>query len=187
MVDHVLTQKRDSDVFVAFFFPRFDDQQSLKAETVIRSIIRQTLDPGNLSDRVEVQLRKVDQLSGLDQLLELLRSRIAELRTLYVVIDGLDEFENPERDDILKVLSCLFSHESKVRIFLAGRESLSAEIRTIFPSIEHISMSCPLARPDIESYVDSLIQTKLGRDLNVSDQGLIKDIKQALIKGADGM
>ena len=187
VIDHILTEKRDPDVSVAFFFPRFDDQQSLKADTAIRSIVRQALDAGNLPEEAETWLNKVDLLSGLDELLELLRIKVAQLKTFYIVIDGLDEFEKPQRDDIFKALSCLASDGSSVRLFLASRESLSAELRHKFPSLEHISMSCPSAQPDIENYIEGLIQEKLGKDRIVANRGLVEEIRHALVKGADGM
>jgi hypothetical protein len=188
VIDHILMGKRDSDVFVAFYFPRFDDQLSLMAETAIKSIVRQVLEPRNLSKETEVRLKKVDLSSGLDELLELLRIKIAQLKRLYIIIDGLDEFQKPERDDLFKALSSLASYGSNLRLFLASRESLSAELRKIFPSLEHISMGCQLAQSDIELYIEGIIQEKLkNQDLTVGDPGLVAEIKEALVKGADGM
>ena len=74
-----------------------------------------------------------------------------------------------------------------MRLFLASRESLSAELRHKFPSLEHISMSCPSAQPDIENYIEGLIQEKLGKDRIVANRGLVEEIRHALVKGADGM
>ena len=188
VIDHILREKRDPDVSDAFFFPRFDDEQSLKAETAIRSVVRQAaFDARNLSKEAETWLKKVDPSSGLDELLELLRIKVAQLKTFYIIIVALDELEKPERDDIFKALSCLASDGSRVRLFLTSLESLSAELRHKFPSLEHISMSCPSAHSDIENYIECLIQEKLGKDLIVADRGLVEEIRQALVKGADGM
>lgn len=180
-------EKCDRDVSVAFYFPQFDNQESLTAEAAFSSIIRQTLDPQNLSKGVEALLRKMEPSQGLGELLDLLRARIAESRVFYIAIDGLDEFEKPERHDILRALSTLTSNESRIRLFLASRESLAAEIRTRFPSLQHVSMGSPSVHSDIKNYVEGIIQEKLGKDLIIGDQCLVEQIKQALVKGADGM
>jgi hypothetical protein len=183
-----LTEKRNSDVLVTFFFARFDDQQSLKAETIIKSIARQALGLGNLSEEAETLLEKVNLSTGLTELLELLRIRITQLRTFYIIIDGLDECEKADRDYLLKALSSVMSIASNARLFLASRDGLSGEVRKKFPSLENLSMSCPSAQSDIATYIESAIDEKLeSEDLNVGDRELVEEIRQALVKGAEGM
>ncbi|KAK4164976.1 ankyrin repeat-containing protein [Cladorrhinum sp. PSN259] len=189
-VNHVLAHKSGIGEIVVFFFPQFDDPQSLCAETVIRSIIRQSLDPVTLSEEMEADLVEMDQkpFTGLVELTVLLRKRVAQSKMLYIFIDALDEFEATERRTLLNLLVSLGSSGSGLKVFLAGRESLSGELKGKLTGIEHVSMASAQAKPDISLYIEEALQEKSDdRDLVVGDQLLILDIKQALVKHADGM
>lgn len=190
MIDHILTTKRASDVFVLFFFPRFDEMESLRAETILRSIVRQVLEPNDLSEQIETALGSMGQSSSTEseEVLELLQMGIAPLRTFYIIIDGLDECERNDRRDILQVLSSLISSSSKVKVFMASRENINREITKTFRVIEHISMGCPSGQSEIAAFVEDTLQERLEtEDLVVGDPTLINDVKQALIEGAEGM
>ena len=80
---------------VTFFFPQFDDPRSLSAETVIRLVIRQSLDSTTLSKELEASLVALNQkpFTELNDLKPLLSKRIDQSRAFYIFIDALDEFE----------------------------------------------------------------------------------------------
>jgi len=189
-VNHVLAYKGGIDEIVVFFFPQFDDPQSLCAETVIRSIIRQSLDPVTLSEEMEADLVEMDQKSstGLVELAVLLRKKVAQSKMFYIFIDALDEFEARERRALLDLLVSLGSGGSSLRVFLAGRESLVGELKGKLTGIEHVSMASAQAKPDIFLYIEEALQERIkARELVVGNHSLILDIKQALVKHADGM
>ncbi|KAK3373896.1 hypothetical protein B0T24DRAFT_529350, partial [Lasiosphaeria ovina] len=189
-VRYVLTHKSGIGEIVAFFFPQFDDPQSLCTETVIRSIIRQSLDPVTLSEEMEANLMEMDQkpFTGLVELTVLLRKIVAQSKIFYIFIDALDEFEPTERRALLDVLASLGLGGSGLRVFLAGRESLSGELKGKLMGIEHVSMASAEANTDITLYINETLQDRIQHgDLVVGDQSLILDIKQALVKHADGM
>lgn len=189
-VRHVLQCKSKTEN-VAFFFPHFNDPQSLCAETVIRSIIRQSLDPVTLSEEVEASLIEVDlkPSPGVDEWTVLLRQRLAQSEKFYIFIDALDEFEPKERRALIDLLASLGSSGgSGLRVFLAGRESLSGELKDKFPGIERLSMASAGANTDVALYVNEALQERIeNRDLVVGDQSLVLEIEHALTKHADGM
>ena len=189
-VRHVLQCKSKTEN-VAFFFPHFNDPQSLSAETVIRSIIRQSLDPVTLSEEVEASLIEVvlKPSTGVDELTVLLRQRLAQSERFYIFVDALDEFEPRERRALIDVLASLGSSGgSGLRVFLAGRESLSGELKDKLPGIERLSMASAGANTDVALYVNQALQERIeNRDLVVGDQSLVLEIEQALMKHADGM
>jgi hypothetical protein len=185
-----LAHKSGIGEIVAFFFPQFDDPQSLCAETVIRSIIRQSLDPVTLSEEMEADLVEMEQKpsTGLAELMVLLRKKVAQSKMFYIFIDALDEFEATERISLLDTLVSLNSGGSSLRVFLAGRESLSGELKGKLTCIERVSMASAEANVDIALYIEEALQKRIDdRQLVVGDQSLILDIKQALVKHADGM
>ncbi|KAI0006553.1 hypothetical protein F4779DRAFT_557782 [Xylariaceae sp. FL0662B] len=190
VVDEVL-REAGSSYLVSFFFIQPDDQVSLQADTILRSILRQRLpqDPNALSDEEQKKLQKLDDLSDLDRIVEYLRDVPPVPKTSYVIIDGLDECDKPERDKLLRALSSLIAvPTTNMKLFLAGRDSLSGEIQKTLRSMEHISMDSAGARTDIATYVNGVIEeeTESGA-LRVGDPSLIEEIKGALIQRADGM
>ncbi len=188
-VRHILQHKNKSES-VTFFFPQFNDSKSLCAETVIRSVIRQLLDPVTLPEEVEASLVEMDQKPSVetDELMVLLRQRLAQSERLYIFIDAVDEFEPRERRALLELLGSLGSGGSNLRVFLAGRESLSGELRDKFSGIERVSMASTGANADIALYVKQALQDRIeNKELVVGDKSLVLDIAQALTKHADGM
>lgn len=189
VIDKLLRDKPGPDVLVTFFFVRFDDQQSLKAETILRSILKQALDTIGLSEDIEAlleeSLRKMTFES--EDLVKLLETIVRDLKSLYIVIDGLDECDKTDRDELFKSLSLLIG-KTKTNVFLAARDSISEEVSGHFPSCKHLTMDCSSAQSDIATYVRGAVEQKIQNgDLHVGDPSLIEDIKNALSKGADGM
>ncbi|KAK3898976.1 hypothetical protein C8A05DRAFT_46840 [Staphylotrichum tortipilum] len=173
-------------------FPLTHGMPSLSAETVIRSIIRQSLDPVTLSEKVEASLAEIDQnpAAGVDTLTVFFRQRLAQSEKFFIFIDALDEFEPRERRVLLEFLASLDigSNEPGPKVFLAGRESLSGELKDKLPGIERISMASAEAKTDIAAYIKETLQERVeNQDLVVGDQSLISDIQQALTNHADGM
>ncbi|RDA85560.1 hypothetical protein CP532_3321 [Ophiocordyceps camponoti-leonardi (nom. inval.)] len=189
VVDEILTERHDTGILVAFFFVKFDDRQSTRAETIIKSVLRQVLEQCGLTKDVEDLLEKAQApLAELEKLTDIFRHALTSLSKLYVIIDGLDECEKTERRELLETLSSLAALGSKIRFFLAGRDSITMEIKKGFPSHHHVSMGSPLARPDIARYIEGAVEDKLEcEELIVRDPSLVDEIKLALNKGAEGM
>ncbi|KAI1076442.1 hypothetical protein F5B20DRAFT_572881 [Whalleya microplaca] len=190
VVDDVL-RKAGSSYLVSFFFIQPDEQVSLYTETILRSILRQRVpqDPDALSDEEENRLQTLNDFNELDKIVEYIRDSTPVTKTSYIIIDGLDESDKPERDKLLKaLLSLIAAPTMNMKIFLAGRDGLSGDIQKTFFSMEHISMDSADARNDIATYVNGVIQEKLESEaLQVGDPSLVEEIINALIQRADGM
>ena len=194
MVDRLLTEQVDEKshvkISVAFFLVRFDDQESTKADIILRSILRQAIDMAGLDDHIRKMLEKWqdDPLSETEDVVEMLCTVSKKLRNFYIVIDGLDECEKKDRNALLKGFSAISSATGNVKIFLSGRESMSTQVKKACQSLIHLSMSCRPAKSDIPKYIESAVQERLrNEELIVGDQTLINEIKEALNRGADGM
>jgi hypothetical protein len=189
-VSYVFAHKSRTGEIITFFFPQFNDPQSLCAETVIRSIIRQSLDPMTLSEEMEASLVEMDlkPSTGVGELTVLLRQRLAQSEKFFIFIDALDEFEPRERRELLNLLASLGSSGSGLRVFLAGRESLREELNDKLSGIERLSMASAEAMTDVALYVQEALEERIKNgDLVVGDQSLILYVKQALTEHADGM
>jgi len=188
VINHVFANKSKDDR-VAFFFLQYDNADSLRAETIVRSIIRQSIDT-TLPEDVERQLKKLDRklFVELRDWVDLLRQRIQLSRTFYLFIDGMDECDAAERRALLDALSSLTITASGLRIFLAGRDSVHMDLRGRFSHVEHISMASDGVTSDIHLYVEAAVQERRrNEDLVVEDPHLLDDIKDTLTRHADGM
>ncbi|KAF6787047.1 ankyrin repeat-containing protein [Colletotrichum sojae] len=188
-IEHVYTHEDRADETVTFFFPQFNDSASLSAETALRSIIRQSIDPLRLSSQWETSLRELDRKpsSGIDQLTDLLNQRINQSGVFYVFIDALDEFQPTERRALFKSLASLITG-SRLRVFLASRENLSDELREKIPNIGIVSMASTETSNDIATFVEETLEERQrNKDLRVREQSIIAEVRQALVNHADGM
>jgi hypothetical protein len=106
----------------------------------------------------------------------------------YIVIDGLDECETPDRNRLLAALSSFAVSGENIRVFLSGRHSLRVEIQKRFAAFDSLSMDCPSARDDISIFIEDIVGEKIqNNELSIGDPRLEEDIKLALIQGAQGM
>lgn len=158
---------------------------------ILRSLIRQFLDATNLPSDIESSLKDLSQnpLSDTEELRSLLQKKIALARAYYIVIDALDECERSEREIVFDVLqSVIAPNVSKVKLFLASRDSINGEIKKWFPHLHHLSMGSPEALSDIMTYTREAIDGRLSNGaLVVGNSQLVNEIQDALIQGSQGM
>jgi hypothetical protein len=188
-------ERTRGDELTTFVFPRFDDSISLSAATVLRSIIRQSLKPDDVTGEVERQLSRFEtSYADMDTIETLLQHCISRFSTLYIVIDALDEFAKEERNVLLRSLSSIISvPDSKAKLFLVGRSSVSTDVRKWFPASQEKSVDCSEVQADIEAYTRETITLRQGgqlisqEQLILQDPALAEEIIKALIDGANGM
>ncbi|ERF74129.1 hypothetical protein EPUS_06398 [Endocarpon pusillum Z07020] len=176
---------------INYFFCRYDDETSLRATTILSSLIRQCLDVENLPTTVESRLAeylKDPPLNAL-QLESLLQDVIALSEVHFVVIDGVDECRANERKTLFKVLHRLLERSgSTLKLLLISRDSISTEVKMLHRHFHHVQMSRPEASSDIEAFIKDEIQERVAsKELVVGNSKLLKDIQDALVRGAQGM
>ncbi|KAI8951170.1 hypothetical protein F4801DRAFT_301743 [Xylaria longipes] len=189
VIDYLLLEKGRSECLVSYFFINSSDRESLKVEMIMRSILRQRLPPATqLSEKTEERLRRLSDSSDINEIVTFLHDITYTSRSSYIIIDGLDECERRDRVQLLEALSSLIAIAANTKLFLASRESLSEDIRTHFTAIRQVSMDNPGAHDDIGIYIHGILREKMNmEELRIGDSGLIIEIENALIQGADGM
>ncbi|KAG9237982.1 hypothetical protein BJ875DRAFT_480792 [Amylocarpus encephaloides] len=189
VIDWLYCERTRANELTTFVFPRFDDSISLNAATVLRSIIRQSLKPDDVAGEVERHLSRFETpYVDMNTIEGLLKHCVSRFSTLYIVIDSLDEFEKEERNVLLQSLSSIISlPNSKAKLFLVGRSSVSADIQRWFPVVQEKSADCCEVQTDIEAYTRENIILRKGEQLIFQDPCLAQEIIKALINGANGM
>ena len=169
-----------------YFFCRFDDQESLWTRTIIGSIARQFME--RLSDESLSCIEHSERTLSEDQMMPLLVDALKQLPSVFVVLDGIDECEDAKT--VLRWLNELQrkakEHSSSVRVFLSCRPTLVTSLSRIVPSLGIIRM--PKESLEVQEYILEELEGRLrsGR-LRIGDSAIVKDIRKALIDGAQGM
>uniref|UniRef100_L2FG23 Nacht domain protein n=1 Tax=Colletotrichum fructicola (strain Nara gc5) TaxID=1213859 RepID=L2FG23_COLFN len=174
-----LSLQRESVVF--YFFCRHDNPESLKCQTILGSLTRQYLSEISVGSQ-----QFTDDIPTLDTaaMTRIMVSSTNKSRT-YVLIDGLDECRSEERRGLLQ---CLAEIQGMPGWHLGLSARLSAEVLFGDDIIITWHISMPNLNPDIERYVDSeLSRRKDSGELVTSDAQLITEIREALLKGYNGM
>lgn len=191
VVNQLFLKAYTGGVSIIYFFCRFDDERSLRASTIIRSLVRQCLDAETLSMPIQSRLAAAFKHPSPDveELEHLLLDVVAMFQELFIVIDGVDECTQTERDTLFQVLhSVTASPSRRIKIFLSTRNGFEKEIRKICSSIHHVSMDSPYVQFDIRTYIEDIIDEKLANgDLILGNLGLREEIRDALTRGAQGM
>ncbi|KAH8660327.1 hypothetical protein BX600DRAFT_438539 [Xylariales sp. PMI_506] len=188
VIDHILLMGRPSTGLVSFFFVQFDDQESLSAERILKSLLRQRLDQVDMGDSILKEVETINQEMQLDRIVTLLQDTMVASATSYIIIDGLDELVNAERQILIKVLSSLAALATNIRIFLSGRDSIRQDLLKYISACHYISMDSESTVEDIVTYVDGIVEEKIeGQELRLGEPALADEIKMALVDGAQGM
>jgi ankyrin repeat protein len=173
---------------VAYFFCKHDIKESLQARTIIGSLARQLLrtvaDLGTCANSCEYTRTTGDT----EKVLETLFQGFSSNSKVYLVLDGLDECDEEEREMLVRAIRQI-QQKFKVLVCASFRKEpnkdlLSITNRLLAPS----TVSIPDDNPDIDAFIEADLDRCLrqGR-LTVGDPALILDIQDALSKGSQGM
>lgn len=169
-----------------FFFCRFDDQESLQARTIIGSIARQLL-----SDVSADAFRGFHETPVID----FLKSTLSHTRQYFVILDGLDECDEAQIQEVAEVLhSLLNSPQLHFKIFWCSRPNVLNWLPIKFQPQHHVSLDTVESQEriaaDIGRFIHNTLQEWLEGDtpeLQISDPTLPLTIVDRLEKGAHGM
>ena len=185
---HAHSAKAADKVPVAYFFCRYDDTESLKAQTIFGSLVRQLLQ--NIPDLTHAE-QLIDQgasVSDTDLVLQILECALPADSKAYIVLDGLDECDAAEARIILQLLQGLqasFSILLCLSYKLRGDNSLAASVDEL---ADQNRIGIPDNNPDISSFISSELEKRiLSGKLAVGDPTLILEIQNTLVQGAQGM
>lgn len=176
---------------LSFFFCRFDNEESLKARTILGCLIRQSIDAKLPFQNIEAHLQSLFENSQPDaQELQPLFDHVASLSKTHIfVIDAMDECEEVDRQILLSALTKVMRvPQARVKVFITSRETMNKDIYKHFESFHSRTMSGEKVHIDVQTYIKATVQEKLNSgDLVVGQKSLIPRIEQALVKNAQGM
>ena len=191
MVDDLnLHIQNDKATLVAYFFARYDTPESLEARTIIGSLAWQFLRniPNlDLTRRAE-SLNLMRPTLDVEDIFNLLQHTLPADFKAYVILDGIDDCDYIEREQLIRHLHKL---QVTFNVFLCVShrvESNSLLTYYLEKLVAATSTSIPDNSPDIEEFIEAELEKCIkSRKLLLGDPRLILDIRDALQAGSKGM
>ncbi|KAH0168500.1 hypothetical protein KCU67_g3455, partial [Aureobasidium melanogenum] len=176
---------------LVYFFCQYDNETSLKATTVMRSIIRQLLDQ---DDRTFTENQPkidalLDNLYDLNSLEALSFDIINRLKSVVVIIDGVDECSNPEMRLLVKTFrNLMLRNPSGLKLYLAGDDRITDIITSLLTPNFVVNTQMPEAGLDLQELIQQLVTARRqDGDLVTRDPGLYQEIVDVLCTSSKGM
>ena len=164
---------------IAFFFCRYDHEESLRARTIVGTIARQLAKeiPSSSFSDFEEDDRE------LAAIIPFLISNLNKSRRYFIILDGLDECDQKEAIEAIDMITNLSASPLYIRFYLSTRPTTLTWLPSNFHPEEIINMEDQthhknLAR-DITRYIEMNLQLK-NREMEPA-------ILRKLQEGAEGM
>ena len=191
---HMLESSSPQNV-TSYFFCRFDDQQSLKAGTILGSIARQLVSHLPPETFPKSFSPAADEHSLFESLQRLLRRRPFERDCQYtIILDGLDECEEAQIREVANCSRKLLDNIFPLRILWSSRSNVPSWLRQKLQPQQHIYLDTVESQhhigADIREFVEITLQDWLSGDapkMQISNPDLILTIVDKLEQKANGM
>ncbi|KXG53472.1 uncharacterized protein PGRI_005220 [Penicillium griseofulvum] len=183
----------NENTHVAYFFCRHDVSESLKAREVIGSLARQLLYSISDFTAAAEYLNGTHEYEPMERLMGLLSTCLLPLRKttrFFLVVDGLDELDAPQRDIVLQQLSDLQSDTFVMLLCISLREGPNENpLQINFTQLAApVITPIPSNTPDIEDFIETELESRIeSGKLTIGSPLLILEIQDALLKGSQGM
>jgi ankyrin repeat protein len=188
IVDDLNLFSKKEKPLVAYFFCKHDVPESLQARTIIGSLARQLLRTVTDLSKSAKSYENIHTTSDTEQVLEMLLQSFSSKVEVYLVLDGLDECDDGEKEIVVQAIQKI-QEELKVLVCASLREEPNKGVQsTTNQLLATRVVSMPADNPDIDAFIEADLERCLLQErLVISDPALIVDIQDALSKGSQGM
>jgi len=188
MVDDLNLHVQGKKLPVAYFFCRHDIPKSLRARTVIGSLARQLLrtiqNPSAVEESIDTSPLALDS----EGILRLLKRALPPAYRAYFVLDGLDECDEYQKQDVILQLQKLQGIFSLLVCLSFRLEADNAWKVSLDQFAKSSTISIPDDNPDIANFINLELERCIeSGKLKIGEPTLILEIQEVLLKGAQGM
>ncbi|VUC27615.1 unnamed protein product [Clonostachys rosea] len=172
---------------VSFFFCRHDNAEALTARAVIGSLGRQLIDKYFKDSLLDNVVDGVTTIFSLGDVLRLVKDTVPRDVRVHFVLDGVDECQEYDSIEIIKALGEMqkFMHLSVCVSIRSGTQDHSSLFK---PLLNFQTMTMPEKNPDIGRFIEKELERRIeAKRLVLGQEGLVVEIRDALVKGANGM
>lgn len=168
----------------------YKDQTNQTLAHILGSFLRQFLTVAQepIPDDIIKKLNQI-QFQGrnaeIQDILDLLKIRLQQLKRAYIFIDAVDELESKTRQHLLDILKEMVI-ENNIRLFLTGRNYIESAVNWCFIVEKGYTIKISASQQDIREFVRQKIHDD---DLNpkAMDEVLAKDIEDTIAEKSKGM
>ncbi|RGP78801.1 vegetative incompatibility het-e-1 [Fusarium longipes] len=167
-----------------YFFVRYDNEESMKATTILGCLIRQLLEHIMNESNTSHLFSDTTEQPELDKIVYLFRNAKPKDKEVSIILDGLDECEADVQRTVLSHLNQV--RESGYKTCLSVRKPQQVSIwQTEYYKFQ---VFIPDENPDISDFIEAEVNVRVadGR-LETRDPNLVEEVKKELKAGANGM
>lgn len=188
IVETLHLQVQDEVIPVAFFFVRHDVSESLKAQTVLGSIARQLLERVSDLTKPAELLEHINNMDPPEKVFALLQPAFSQGYRLFIVIDGIDELGQEERELLIRHLHTL-QRMFAVSLCVSLRQDANDPLKIGSEQLSTVTTtSIPENTSEIELFISQELQRCIeSKRLVVGDISLLLEIQETLAKSSKGM
>lgn len=175
----------------AFFFCRFDDQESLKARTIIGSIAKQLVNYLPADTFRQFDHRNIDGVA----IIKFLEATLDRNRRYFIILDGLDECEEAQVKEAAEIFhTLLLLPQLHIKFFWSSRPNAQNWLPGRFLTKQHVDLGTVENQDKIACDIRTFIQITLEQwldgdtpELQIKDPILTIRIADRLEREAQGM
>ncbi|KAK8237045.1 hypothetical protein HDK77DRAFT_306209 [Phyllosticta capitalensis] len=185
LVDQMSPQYSNGVDFLGYYFCDYSDPASLQFSAFVVSLVRQALQlspqPKDLVECI------IGEHVTLTRLSEALKDTLETRESLFLVIDGINEFPASQQEKILHFIRGICGPQCGTKIFICCRPGISPSSLDPGPAYS-LTIQPQHVQNDILVYVEGLINSKVqnGR-LRFDNASLRQEVKDVLSFGAKEM
>ncbi|KAJ5910121.1 hypothetical protein N7504_004764 [Penicillium tannophilum] len=186
-----LHASRKANEIISHHFCCADNKATLSARNIMGSLACQLMDSQIATYQFDDLQTLHDITQNLDtmEVTELLLSCLGAGKAFFLIIDGLDECNEEDCQEVILSLTRLrLCDKINVKIFISSRPDIEAQLFSAARPQYRVTVTEKRVKPDIDVYIDVLLSRLLEEGkLKLRDGTLIATISQALRDGSDGM
>ncbi|KAH7124811.1 hypothetical protein B0J13DRAFT_565659 [Dactylonectria estremocensis] len=198
IIEHICQTKQHGQ-FISFILCQFDDHTSLRADTILRSLVQQmlstiainTITPVLYTELMKTLKQAKDNFFPREELQNIYEHASKLSKDWFIVVDGLDECHRDEQQTLYEFFSQLLSESStpqRIKVLFSCRETTVKDVDRAFPSVSRLFTGSSQTSNDIMVYAKDIIAAKQAtKDLVVANVRLIDEILHAIELKEQGM
>jgi hypothetical protein len=184
IVDHLSAEYQNNrDIGVACIYLNYKEAHNQTPAKLLAGLWRQLVldrDISSIAKNLYTQHQEKGTAPSLEEVVNVLRSSITELSKVFIIIDGMDEYPEFQREILLQNLAAM---STNLNLMITSRPNVSP---FSFPNLETLDIQA--APEDIRCYIDAKIKLSPRLSKHVQQQPELREEIYAKILGVvDGM
>jgi len=178
VIDHFYGRRQD--ITVTGLYCDYLDRKEQTTSNMLGAILKQLVG-GTIPEETRKAFEDAKEHFGgvgprVPELVQMLKTTIAQRQRVVICIDGLDESFAVHRTGLFRALQAIVRELPNVRLFLTGRPFIRGEVESYFPGVDAILVSP--SREDTEA----LLRLRLDEDTepDAMDASLRADIMEII-------